>query len=97
MADRLVHVDRVRRTRRRLRDALSPGGAARVFTNRALVGAVALTVMLQILLLVVPFARDTFGLEPLAAAHWSLVIGIAIAYLTIIELDKALHHRRAVS
>jgi len=42
-----------------------------VFTNRALVGAVALTVMLQILLLVVPFARDAFGLEPLAAAHWS--------------------------
>ena len=48
------------------------------FTNRALVAAVAVTVALQVLLVVVPFARDVLGLEPLAAAHWLLVVGIAL-------------------
>ena len=42
------------------------------FTNRALVGAVAVTVALQVLLVIVPFARDVLGLEPLAAEHWLL-------------------------
>ena len=68
-----------------------------VFSNRALVGAVALTVVLQILLVVVPFTRDVLGLEPLVAAHWLLVIGIALAYLVVVELDKALHRRRLVT
>jgi Ca2+-transporting ATPase len=65
------------------------------FTNRALVGAVALTVALQILLVVVPFARDLIGLEPLAAGHWLLVVALAIAYLGVVEIDKAIHRRRA--
>jgi Ca2+-transporting ATPase len=60
------------------------------FTNRALVGAVAGTVALQVLLVVVPFARDIMGLEPLAAAHWALIVGIAFAYLAVVETDKAI-------
>ena len=65
-----------------------------VFMNRALVGAVALTVTLQVLLISVAPLRDLLGLRPLAAAHWLLVIAIALAYLTAVELDKA-HQRRA--
>jgi len=65
-----------------------------VFTNRPLVGAVALTVALQVLLVVVPLARDVLGLEPLAVSDWLLIIGIALAYLVVLELDKALHRRR---
>jgi Ca2+-transporting ATPase len=65
------------------------------FTNRALVGAVALTAVLQVVLVAVPFLRDLLGLEPLAAAEWLLVAGIALAYLVVVELDKALHRRRA--
>jgi Ca2+-transporting ATPase len=63
------------------------------FTNRALVGAVALTIVLQVVLVVVPFARDVIGLEPLGAEHWLLAIGIAIGYLAIVEIDKAIHRR----
>jgi Ca2+-transporting ATPase len=59
------------------------------FTNRALVGAVAGTVALQILLVVVPFARETMGLEPLGPEHWLLIVGIAFAYLAVVETDKA--------
>ncbi|HET8976488.1 MAG TPA: cation-translocating P-type ATPase [Solirubrobacterales bacterium] len=61
-----------------------------VFGNRMLVGAVALTVALQVLLVAVPAARDVMDLEPLAARHWLLVTGIALAYLAAIEADKAL-------
>ena len=68
-----------------------------VLSNRALVGAVALTVALQVLLVVVPFTRDVLGLQPLGAAHWLLVIAIALAYLLVVELDKALQHRRAAA
>ena len=65
-----------------------------VFTNRALVGAVALTVALQLLLVCVPFLRDLLDLRPLAAEHWLLVTAIAFAYLAVVECDKALHRRR---
>ncbi|MDO9410889.1 cation-translocating P-type ATPase [Patulibacter sp.] len=64
------------------------------FSNRALVGAVALTVALQVVLVTVPVLRDLLGLEPLGAAHWLLVLGVAAAYLAGVELDKAVHGRR---
>jgi len=66
-----------------------------VLTNRTLVGAVALTVALQVLLVVVPVARDVLGLQPLTAAHWLLVSGVALAYLAFLELDKAVLRRGA--
>jgi Ca2+-transporting ATPase len=66
-----------------------------VLTNRALVGAVALTVALQVLLVVVPVTRDVLGLQPLAAAHWLLVVGVALAYFLLVEFDKTLQRRRA--
>ena len=68
-----------------------------LFTNRALVGAVALTVTLQVLLVAVPIARDLMGLEPLAAAHWLLAATIGLAYLSTVEIDKAIHRRRATA
>jgi P-type Ca2+ transporter type 2C len=61
------------------------------FTNRALVGAVALTVALQVLLVEAPPARDIIGLEPLTAEHWLLTVAIALAYLAVVEIDKAIH------
>ena len=65
--------------------------------NRALVGAVALTLVLQVVLVVAPFVRDVLSLEPLSGAHWLLVVGIALAYFVVIELDKALHRRHVAA
>jgi P-type Ca2+ transporter type 2C len=59
-----------------------------VLTNRALVGAVAVTVVLQVLLVAVPFPRDLLDLQPLTAGQWLLVTAIAFAYLAVVELDK---------
>jgi len=64
-----------------------------IFTNRALVGAVALTAALQAVLVAVPFLRNLLGLQPLTAAHWLLVTAIALTYFVVLELDKALHQR----
>ncbi len=65
-----------------------------LLSNRPMVLAVAATLGLQVLLVTVPVLRDTLGLEPLAASHWVLVAAIAVAYLAVVELDKAWHGRR---
>jgi Ca2+-transporting ATPase len=72
-------------------------------TNRSLVGAVALTVALQILLVVLPVTRDLLGLEPLDATHWgfaialalalALAIALALACLAFVEIDMAILRR----
>jgi Ca2+-transporting ATPase len=59
-----------------------------LFANRVLVEAVALTVALQVLLVVTPFLRHLLELEPLEPSHWALVVTIALAYLVAVELDK---------
>ena len=62
--------------------------------NRAMLGAVALTVALQVLLVIVPVARDVLGLELLTAGEWLIVVGVALAYLAFVELDKGLRRPR---
>lgn len=62
--------------------------------NRALVGAAALTVALQVLLVVVEPVRDLLGLTALAPRHWLLAVGTALVYLTAVEIDKAVHRGR---
>ena len=64
-----------------------------LLTNRPMVGAVGLTVALQILLVAIPATRDLLGLVPLDATHWGLTVAIALAYLAFVEIDKAIHRR----
>ncbi len=63
------------------------------FTNRSLVGAVALTVALQVLLVVTPFLRDVLELEPLQPWQWALVVAVALAYLSVVEFEKWISRR----
>jgi Ca2+-transporting ATPase len=65
-----------------------------LFTNPMLVAAVAATIVLQVALVSLPALRDVFGLEPLDAWHWLLVVGVAIAYYGLVELEKAWFRRR---
>lgn len=65
-----------------------------VVSNRPLVGAVALTTALQTQLVTVEPVRSLLGLRSLQPAHWLLVVAIALTYLVLLELDKALRHRR---
>ena len=68
LADRALHLDRVCRAGRRFRHALQRTSLRRLglFTNRPLVGAVALTVTLQVLLVVTQSCATSW-----AWSHWS--------------------------
>lgn len=88
-------------------DLLEGADARRTPLGESLLGAdrgrrivtrgAALTAALQVLLVTVPFLRDRLGLQPLTAFQWLLVTAIAVAYLLIVELDKALHRRATAS
>jgi hypothetical protein len=56
---------------------------------------VALTLALQVVLVAAPFLRDVFDLEVLGLGHWLAVIGVAVAYAAVVELEKWASHRSA--
>ena len=64
-----------------------------IFSNGYLVTAVVLSLVLQALVMYVPFLADSFGVIPLRAADWSL-IGVAAA--GIVGLNWIVHKVRKV-
>jgi hypothetical protein len=64
--------------------------------NRTLVAGVALTLVLEVLPFVVPFAGDIVDLQPLHG-HRLLVVTIAFARVLVFGLDKAGYRRRMSS
>jgi Ca2+-transporting ATPase len=69
-----------------------------LFTNPLLWGAIALSLLLQVAVVYVPFLNVAFGTVPLDAAHWLLCTGLASTVLWGDELRKLLGrraHRRA--
>ena len=65
-----------------------------LFTNRPLVGAVALHRRTAGAARCRALPRDVLGLDPLEPSHWVLVVGIALAYLGAVELEKWISQRR---
>ena len=65
----------------------------RPFENRLLWGAVALTVVLQVVVVHVPFMNRAFDTEPLDVRRWLICIGLAATVLVADELRKVLHRR----
>ena len=66
-----------------------------LFTNRWLWGSFALAIVLQVLVVEVPFLQDAFGTAPLDIAHWALAIGAGVAVMAFEEVSKAI--RRALA
>ena len=67
-----------------------------LFTNRWLWGAIALSVVLQVVVIYVPFLNDAFDTTPLDATDWLISVGLASAVLWAEELRKlVLRHRDA--
>jgi Ca2+-transporting ATPase len=63
-------------------------------TNKAVIGAIALTVGLQLGLLYVPFLQDFFGTVPLPPIDFVICVILAIVTYAFVELDKLLIVRR---
>ncbi len=61
-----------------------------IFSNKAMIGAVGLTVGLQIVLLYVPFFNDFFGTVPLSLEQFGLALVLSLVTYFGVELDKRL-------
>ena len=64
-----------------------------LFTNRFLWGAIALSAMLQVAVVNLPFLNDAFGTAPLGIEEWLICIGLASVVLWAAEAKKSLERR----
>ena len=62
----------------------------RLFTNRWLWGAIALSATLQVAVVELPFLNEAFGTTPLGAEEWLICIGLASVVLWADEAKKLL-------
>jgi Ca2+-transporting ATPase len=67
------------------------------FANRTMIGAVALTFVLQLALLYVPFLQKIFDTEPLQLRDLIIAIGASAVVFVAVELDKWVRRLRAKS
>ena len=66
-----------------------------LFTNRWLWGAVALSALLQVAVVELPFLNDAFSTAPLSLGDWLICIGLASIVLWADELKKLIERARA--
>jgi Ca2+-transporting ATPase len=64
-----------------------------VWTNRALVGAIIVSAILQIGIVMIPWGREIFRVAPLGAPQWLVTLGLGLLPWLAIELQKAFRHR----
>jgi calcium-translocating P-type ATPase len=64
-----------------------------LFTNPLLWGAIAISLLLQVIVVYVPFLNEAFGTTGLGAGDWLLCIGLASAVLWADELRKLVGRR----
>lgn len=65
-----------------------------LFTNPALVGAVALTLALQLVVIYVPFLQSIFGTQSLGATELGITLAVSPLVLIIVEISKWVRRRR---
>lgn len=63
-------------------------------TNKALLGAVALTFVLQMATIYVPFLNPVFKTQPLSASELGLCLAAAAVVFVVVEIEKAWHRRQ---
>ncbi|MGE4284228.1 MAG: calcium-translocating P-type ATPase, PMCA-type [Clostridia bacterium] len=59
------------------------------FTNRYLLGAVAISILLQISVDIIPALTDVFKVVSLNMNQWLVVLGLSVSPLVLVELGKA--------
>lgn len=60
------------------------------FSNRYLIGAIGISALLQVLVVIIPYFNGIFRLVPLDMTQWQIVIGAALVMIPIMEITKAI-------
>ncbi len=66
-----------------------------IFSNRLLIGAVLLTVLLQMAVVYVPFLQDVFNTAALSLEHLLICLGLSAVVFVVVELSKVIRARVA--
>jgi Ca2+-transporting ATPase len=59
-----------------------------IFSNRMLIGAIAITVVLQLMIIYLPFANEIFKTQPLTLKELLICIGMSAVVFHAVELEK---------
>jgi Ca2+-transporting ATPase len=59
-----------------------------VFSNKFLIGAIIVGILLQLVVITVPFLADAFGVHNLSLSEWGIVIGFSLIPLIVNEIIK---------
>ncbi|MBK7888488.1 MAG: cation-translocating P-type ATPase [Bacteroidetes bacterium] len=59
-----------------------------IFSNRMLIGAIAITVVLQMMIIYLPFANEIFKTQPLTLKELLICIGMSAVVFHAVELEK---------
>jgi len=65
-----------------------------IFSNPYLLGAVAISGMLQLATVLLPFANPVFKTVPIDGSTWGMVLGLSLVPVTLVELGKLVAARR---
>lgn len=66
-----------------------------LFSNMYLIGAIAFSAVLQLVVIVVPYLNDIFKVKQLNMEQWAIVLAASLAIIPIVEAAKAIHNWRA--
>ena len=66
-----------------------------LFSNKAMLGAVLLTVGLHLFIIYVPFCNELFSTAPLTVAELGIAVAVASVVFWVVEVQKLVSRRRA--
>ncbi len=65
-----------------------------LFSNMYLIGAIAISAILQVIVIIVPFFSEIFKVKQLNLEQWGIVLAASFAIILIVEAAKAIHNLR---
>jgi Ca2+-transporting ATPase len=65
-----------------------------VFSNMSLIGAVGLTVVLQMAVIYLPFANKIFKTQPLTFGEMAICLGLSLLVLVAVEIEKLIRTKK---
>ena len=65
-----------------------------LFKNKTMIWALAISAVLQVGVVIIPWLRGVFSLQMLTPLHWVMVVGLSMLMLVASEVEKLFLHRK---